>query len=62
MQNMIVRYVISAMLPVSRSDPTGAIRATAAGMTAPRERRSDGSPGEGNTKQPSYIFPQFGLL
>jgi hypothetical protein len=29
------------MLPVSGSGPTGAIRATGAGMTAPKERRSD---------------------
>lgn len=36
----------SARLPVSRSELTGATHATAADMTARRERRSDPAPGE----------------
>jgi len=37
--------VTSARLPASRFDPTGAIRATIAGMIAKRERRSEEHPG-----------------
>ena len=55
---MVVRYVTSASLPRSRSDPTGAIHATGAGMTVPRERRSDiGGRRELVPKQPFFYFP-----
>jgi len=45
MKNRIVRYATCARLPASGSDQTGPIRATIAGMTAKRERRSERHPG-----------------